>query len=154
GNTATAAVVNAAADGYTLLLINSSMAINATLHDKPAFHDIAAVASVSRAPIVMQVHPSVPVKTVREFIAYAKANPGKISFASGGIGTVQHLSGELFKMMAGVDMSHVPYRGSAPALADLLTGQVQVMFDIISSSSPHISSGRVRPLAVTTARPA
>jgi tripartite-type tricarboxylate transporter receptor subunit TctC len=158
GNIGTEAVVRAPADGYTLLLITSSMAVTAALLDKPAFnfpYDIAAVASVSRSPVVMQVHPSVPVKTVREFIAYAKANPGKISFASAGIGTQSHLCGELFKMMAGVDMIHVPYRGTAPALADLIGGQqVQVMFDNISSSSPHISTGKVRPLAVTTARPA
>ena len=158
GNIGTSAVVRAPADGYTLLMITSSMAQNAALYDKPAFnfpHDIAAVASVSRSPIVMQVHPSVPVKTVREFINYAKDNPGKISFASAGIGTLSHLSGEQFKMMAGVDMIHVPYRGTAPALNDLIGGQqVQVMFDNISSSSPHISTGKVRPLAVTTASPA
>jgi tripartite-type tricarboxylate transporter receptor subunit TctC len=155
GNIGTEAVVRAPADGYTLLMITSSMAQSAALVAFNFPHDIAAVASVSRSPIVMQVHPSVPVKTVREFIAYAKANPGKISFASAGIGTLSHLSGEQFKMMAGVDMIHVPYRGTAPALNDLIGGQqVQVMFDNISSSSPQISTGKVRPLAVTTASPA
>ena len=112
----------ATAGGYTLVMIASSMAMTATLYDKPAFNfprDIAAVASVSRSPIVMQVHPSLPVKTVREFIAYAKANPGKISFASTGSGNQSHLCGELFKMMAGVDINHVPYRGTALALNDI-----------------------------------
>jgi tripartite-type tricarboxylate transporter receptor subunit TctC len=153
-NIATEAVVKAASDGYTLLMVSPPNAINATLYDKLNFNflrDIAAVASVARVPNVMEVNPSVPAKTVDEFIAYAKANPGKISFASAGIGSSQHVSGELFKMMAGVDMIHVPYRGGAPALTDLIGGQVQVMFDNVSSSIEHIRAGKLRPLAVTTA---
>ena len=153
-NIATEAVVKAASDGYTLLMVSPPNAINATLYDKLNFNflrDIAAVASVARVPNVMEVNPSVPAKTVNEFIAYAKANPGKISFASAGIGSSQHVSGELFKMMAGVDMIHVPYRGGAPALTDLIGGQVQVMFDNVSSSIDHIRAGKLRPLAVTTA---
>jgi tripartite-type tricarboxylate transporter receptor subunit TctC len=152
-NIATEAVVKAA-DGYTLLMVSPPNAINATLYDKLNFNflrDIAAVASVARVPNVMEVNPSVPAKTVNEFIAYAKANPGKISFASAGIGSSQHVSGELFKMMAGVDMIHVSYRGGAPALTDLIGGQVQVMFDNVSSSIEHIKAGKLRPLAVTTA---
>ena len=123
--------MRAPADGHTLLLVSSSNAINATLYDKLNFNfirDIAPVASIIRVPNVMEVHPSVPAKTVPEFIAYAKANPGKINMASAGNGTTPHLAGELFKMMAGVNMVHVPYRGGAPALTDLLGGQVQVMF--------------------------
>ena len=130
-NIATEAVVRAPADGYTLLLVSASNAINATLYDKLNFNfirDIAPVASLVRAPNVMVVNPSVPAKTVPEFIAYAKANPGKINMASSGIGTTPHVAGELFKMMTGVDMVHVPYRGAAPALTDLLGGQVQVLF--------------------------
>jgi tripartite-type tricarboxylate transporter receptor subunit TctC len=153
-NIATQAVVRAAADGYTLLLVNPANAINATLYDKLNFdflRDIAPVASLIRVPNVAEVHPSVPAKTVPEFIAYAKANPGKISMASGGNGVPSHVSGELFKMMAGVNLVHVPYRGSAPALADLLGGQVQVMFDPLPSSIEHIRAGKLRPLAVTTA---
>jgi tripartite-type tricarboxylate transporter receptor subunit TctC len=153
-NIATEAVVNAVPDGYTLLLVSPANTINATLYDKLNFNflrDIAPVAGLIRAPNVMEVSPSVPAKTVPEFIAYAKANPGKINMASAGIGTSQHVSGELFKMMAGVDMTHVPYRGGAPALTDLISGQVQVMFDNVSSSIGHIRAGKLRPLAVTTA---
>jgi tripartite-type tricarboxylate transporter receptor subunit TctC len=153
-NIATEAVVRAPPDGYTLLMISPPNAINATLYEKLSFNflrDIAAIAAVTRGPNVMEVNPSIPVKSVPEFIAYAKANPGRISFASAGIGSSQHLSGEMFKMMAGVDMIHVPYRGGAPALTDLISGQVQVMFDNLSSSIEHIRAGRLRPLAVTTA---
>jgi tripartite-type tricarboxylate transporter receptor subunit TctC len=153
-NIATEAVVKAAPDGYTLLLVSPPNAINATLYDKLNFNfirDIAPVASIMRVPNVMEVNPSVPATTVPEFIAYAKANPGKINMASAGNGTSQHVSGELFKMMTGVDMVHVPYRGGAPALTDLLGGQVQIMFDNIASSIAHIRAGKLRPLAVTTA---
>jgi tripartite-type tricarboxylate transporter receptor subunit TctC len=154
GNIAAEAVVRAPADGYTLLTVGPSNAANATLYDKLSFNfirDIAPVASLTRVPNVLEVHPSVPVKTVPEFIAYAKANPGKLNFASGGNGSSQHLSGELFKMMTGVNMLHVPYRGAGPALTDLLGGQVQVMFDNVSSSIEYIRAGGLRPLAVTTA---
>jgi tripartite-type tricarboxylate transporter receptor subunit TctC len=153
-NIGTEAVVRAPADGYTLLLSAAPNAINATLYDKLNFdfmRDTAPVASIMRAPNVMEVHPSVPAKTVPEFIAYAKANPGKITMASTGIGTSTHLSGELFKVMAGVDMVHVPYRGNAPALTDLIAGQVQVLFDSISTSIEHVRTGRLRGLAVTGA---
>jgi len=153
-NIGTESVVRAAPDGYTLLLVNPANGINATLYQNLNFdflHDIAAVAGIARVPNVMEVNPAVPAKTVAEFIAYAKANPGKINMASSGIGTSVHLSGELFKFMAGVDLVHVPYRGSAPALADLLGGQVQVMFDNLPSSIGHIQSGKLRALAVTTA---
>jgi len=146
--------VNAPPDGYTLLLVNAGNAINATLYEKLKYNltrDIAPVAGIIRVPLVMQVNPSVPVKTVPEFIAYAKANPGKLNMASAGNGTPQHVSGELFKMMAGVNMTHVPYRGSAPALTDLLGGQVQVVFDTTLASIEYIRAGRLRPLAVTTA---
>ena len=152
-NLATEAVVRAAPDGYTLLLVNPANAINATLYDKLSFNflqDIVPVAGVMRVPNVAVVHPSVPVETIAAFIAYAKANPGKINMASSGNGVPSHVAGELFKMMAGVDMVHVPYRGSAPALTDLLGGQVQVMFDPLPSSIDHIRTGRLRPLAVTT----
>jgi tripartite-type tricarboxylate transporter receptor subunit TctC len=154
GNIGTEAVVNAAPDGYTLLVVAASNAINTTLYRKLSFvfhRDTAPVAAIIRVPNVVEVTPSLPARTVPEFIAYAKANPGKINFASGGNGTSQHVSGELFKMMAGVDMLHVPYRGSAPALTDLIAGHVQVMFDAVSSSIPYIRAGQVRGLAVTTA---
>jgi tripartite-type tricarboxylate transporter receptor subunit TctC len=147
-------VVRAAPDGYTLLSVSSPNAINATLYKNLNFNflrDIAPVASIMRVPLVMEVNPSVPVKTVPEFIAYAKANPGKVNYASAGIGTPQHVSAEMFKMMTGVEMVHVPYRGAAPALTDLIGGQVQVMIDTTPASMQHIRSGRLRPLAVTTA---
>jgi tripartite-type tricarboxylate transporter receptor subunit TctC len=153
-NIAAEAVANALPDGYTLLLVNPAHALNATLYDKLNFNfirDIAPVAGLLRAPNVMEVHPSVPAKTVPEFIAYAKANPGKINYASAGTGTLLHVAGEQFKMMAGIDMVHVPYRGTAPALTDLLGGQVQMMCDNISTSIEHIRAGKLRALAVTTA---
>jgi tripartite-type tricarboxylate transporter receptor subunit TctC len=154
GNIATEAVVRSPPDGYTLLLIVSANTINATLYDKLNFNfvrDIAPVASIARVPLVMEVNPSVPAKTVPEFIAYAKANPGKVNMASAGNGSASHVAGELFKFMAGVDLVHVPYRGSTPALTDLLAGQVHVLFDVTPSSIPHIRAGTLRPLAVTTA---
>jgi tripartite-type tricarboxylate transporter receptor subunit TctC len=154
GNIATEAVVRSPADGYTLLLVGAPHAINATLYDKLNFNfirDIAPVAGIDREPLVMAVNPSVPARTVPEFIAYAKANPGKISMASAGNGTPSHVSGELFKMMAGVNMVHVPYRGGGPALPDLLAGQVQVMFPSMSSSIEYVRTGKLRALAVTTA---
>jgi tripartite-type tricarboxylate transporter receptor subunit TctC len=154
GNIGTQDVVQAAPDGYTLLLSSSPNAINATLYDNLNFNfirDIAPVASISREPNVMVVNPSLPVKTVPEFIAYAKANQGKINYASAGIGSSQHMSGELFKMMAGIDMVHVPHRGSAPALTSLLGGQVQVMFASMPSSLEFIRADKLRALAVTTA---
>ena len=152
-NIGTEQVVRAAADGYTLLLVNPANAVNASLYEKLSFNfirDIAPVAGFIRTPNVMEVNPSVPAKTVSEFIAYAKANPGKVNLASSGSGTSIHMSGELFKMMAGLDMVHVPYRGSAPMLTDLLGGQVQVTFDNMPSSIEHIRAGRLRALAVTT----
>jgi tripartite-type tricarboxylate transporter receptor subunit TctC len=151
-NIATEAVVRAQPDGYTLLFVAPSSAINATLYEKLSFNfirDIAPVASLIRLPNVMEVNPSVLVKTVPKFIAYAKAD--KINMASPGVGTSVHLSGELFKMMAGVDMLHVPYRGTAPALTDLLSGQVQVMFGTMTGSIEYIRTGKLRALAVTTA---
>jgi len=154
GDIATEAVVRAPADGYTLLVVLAANAINATLHDKLKFspiRDLAMVAGMVRVPNVMEVHPAVPAKTVPEFIAYAKANPGRLSFASGGNGSSLHVIGELFKMMAGIDMLHVPYRGGAPALIDLLAGQVQVMFDTIPQGIEYIRDGKLRALAVTTA---
>jgi tripartite-type tricarboxylate transporter receptor subunit TctC len=153
-NIATEVVVRAPSDGYTLLLVGASAAINATLYEKLNFNfirDIAPVASISRVPNVLVVHPSFPAKTVAEFIAHAKANPGKISMASPGIGSPQHVAGELFKMMTSVNMIHVPYRGLAPALTDLLGGQVQVLFGTAPGSIEYIRAGTVRPLAVTTA---
>jgi tripartite-type tricarboxylate transporter receptor subunit TctC len=153
-NIATEAVVNAAPDGYTLLFVAPGAAINATLYEKLNFNfirDIAPIAGIMRVPNVMVVNPSVPAQTVPEFIAYAKANPGKVNMASPGVGTSVHLSGELFKIMTGIDMVHVPYKGSAPSLTDLLGGQVQVTFATMPSSIEYIRTGRLRPLAVTTA---
>jgi tripartite-type tricarboxylate transporter receptor subunit TctC len=153
-NIGTEVVVNAPPDGYTLLFATSPNAINATLYEKLNFNfirDITPVAGLIRVPNVMEVNPSVPVHTVPEFIAYAKANPGKINMASGGNGSTPHVSGELFKMMTGVNLVHVPYRGAAPAVTDLLGGQVQVMFDLMSSAIGHIRAGKLRALAVTTA---
>jgi tripartite-type tricarboxylate transporter receptor subunit TctC len=156
GNIATEAVVRAPPDGYTLLAIGSNNMINATLYDKLNFdfiRDIAPVASIYRVSQVMEVNPSFPAKTVPEFIAYAKAYPGQISFASAGNGSVAHVTGELFKMMTGVNMLHVPYRGAPPALTDLIGGQVHVMFDNMPSSIEHIRAGRLCPLAVTATTP-
>jgi len=153
-NIGTEAVVRAAPDGYTVLLVNPAHGINATLYPKLTFNvirDIAPVAGLMRVPNVMEVNPAVPAKTVAEFIAYAKANPGKINWATSGSGTSVHLSGELFKSMTGIDLTHVPYRGSAPALTDMISGTVQVMFDNMPSSLPHIQAGKLRALAVTTA---
>jgi tripartite-type tricarboxylate transporter receptor subunit TctC len=153
GNLATEAVVRAPADGYTLLLATVGDAISATCYDKLNFNfmrDIAPVATLVRGPGVMVVNPSFPAKTIREFIAYAKANPGKINMGSAGQGSTSHLYGELFKMMTGVDMIHVPYRGQPQELADLIGGQVQVIFDPIINSIEHIRAGRLRALAVTT----
>ena len=153
-NLATEAVVNAAPDGHTLLLVNPANAINATLYDRLNFNflrDIVPVAGFIRVPNVMEVNPGVPAKTVPEFIAYAKANPGKINMASGGAGTSVHMSGELFKMMTGINMVHVPYRGAAPAVMDLIAGQVQIVFDNLPGSIEHIRAGKLRALAVTTA---
>ena len=154
GNIATEAVVNATADGYTLLLIGSSNTINATLYGKLNFNfvrDITPVAGIIRAPLVMEVNPIFPAKTVPEFIAYARANPGKINMGSGGNGTSVQMSGELFKMMTGIDMVHVPYRGEGPALSDLVGGQVQVMFSNMPASLELVRAGKLRALAVTTA---
>ncbi len=154
GNIATESVVKASPDGYTLLLLNTADAINLTLYEKLGFNivrDIAPVADILHMPAVMVVNPSIPPKTVPEFIAYAKSNPGKVSMASAGIGSTGHLAGELFKMMTGADLVHVPYRGGAPALTDLLGGQVQVFFGVVASSIDYIRTGRLRALAVTTA---
>jgi tripartite-type tricarboxylate transporter receptor subunit TctC len=154
GNIGTEAVVRAAADGYTLLLVGAPNAISATLYDKLNFNfirDIAPVAGVVDVPAVVVVNPSFPVKTLPEFIAYAKANPGKINMASAGNGSTTHLSGELFKMMTGVNMLHVPYRGAPPALTDLIAGQVQVYFSNLPGSIEYIRAGKLRALAVTTA---
>ena len=153
-NIAVEAMIGAPPDGYTLLIVGATNAINATLYEKLNFNfirDIAPVAGIIRVPLIMEVHPSVPAKTVAEFIAYAKARPGKINMGSGGIGTTLHVSGELFKMMTGVDMLHVPYRGAGPMLTDLLGGQVQVGFDPMPSSIGYVKAGQLRPLAVTTA---
>jgi tripartite-type tricarboxylate transporter receptor subunit TctC len=154
GNIGAEAVVRAPPDGYTLLRVGVPNAISATLYDRLNFNfirDIAPVASISREPLVMVVHPSVPARTVSEFITYAKGNPGKINMASGGIGTTSHVAGELFKMMAGVAMIPVHYRGAGPALTDLLGGQVQVYFAVMASSIEYIRAGNLRALAVTTA---
>jgi len=155
GNIATEAVVRSSADGYTLLLVNAQNTINAALYEQQLsfdfLHDITPVAWIDRVPMILEVTPSLPAKTVPEFIAYAKANPGKINMASAGIGGPQHVAGELFKFMAGVDMVHVPYRGTTPAVTDLLAGQVQVMFDVTPTALPQITAGKLRPLAVTTA---
>jgi tripartite-type tricarboxylate transporter receptor subunit TctC len=153
GNIATDAVVRAPADGYTLLGTDAACAINATLYDNLNFNFVRdiAVVGITRGPLAMMVHPSVPAKTVPEFIAYAKANPGKISMASAGIGNATHLAGELFKVMTHVDMIHVPYRGAAPAVTDLLGGQVQIYFGSLPAAIAHIRAGRLRALAVTSA---
>jgi tripartite-type tricarboxylate transporter receptor subunit TctC len=154
GNIATEAVVNAAPDGYTLLAVSPGAAINASLYDKLNFdflRDIAAVAGIIRVPNVMAASLALPVRTVPEFIAYAKANPDRINMGSAGTGSSNHLSGELFKMLAGVRMVHVPYRGAAPALTDLIGGQLQVIFSAITSTIEYIKADKVRALAVTTA---
>jgi tripartite-type tricarboxylate transporter receptor subunit TctC len=154
GDIATEAVVRATPDGYTLLVVLAANAINATLHQKLRFspvRDLAMVAGMVRVPNVMEVNPAVPANTVPAFIAYAKANPGKLSYASGGTGSSLHVIGELFKMMTGIDMVHVPYRGGAPAMIDLLGGRVQVMFDTIPQGIEYIREGKLRALAVTTA---
>jgi len=152
-NIATEAVINAPPDGYTLLFVNPANGINASLYKKLSFNfvrDIAPVAGIIRVPNVMEVNPNVPAKTVAEFIAYAKANPNKVNMASSGNGTSVHLSGELFMAMTGVKLTHVPYRGSAPALTDMIAGQVQVLFDNLPSSIQHVTGGKLRALAVTT----
>jgi len=154
GNIATEAVVRAPADGYTLLSLGSQNAINATLYEKLNYNfvrDLTPVSGIIREPLIIEVHPSFPAKTLPEFIAYAKANPGKINMASAGNGTASHVAGELFKMMASVNMIHVPYRGAAPALTDLLGGQVQGCFAAISASIEYIKAAKLRALAVTTA---
>ena len=153
GNVGTEAVVRATPDGYTLLLCNSQNAISAALYPDLTFNfirDTVAVGQVESVPLVMEVHPSVPAKTVQEFIAYAKANPGKINMASAGVGGPQHLAGELFKAITGLNIIPVPYRGTTPAITDLLAGQVQLMFDVTPTALPQIRAGKLRPLAVTS----
>jgi tripartite-type tricarboxylate transporter receptor subunit TctC len=153
GNLGTEVVVNAAPDGHTLLLATVPNAVNATLYEKLNFNfirDIAPVAGIIRVPMVILVHPSVPAKTVPEFIAYAKANPGKVNMASAGTGSAPHMAGELFNAMAGVNLVHVPYRGQGPALADLLGGQVQILFATTPGTTDYIKTGKLRALAVTT----
>ena len=154
-NIGTEVVVNAPPDGYTLLLVGASSAINATLYEKLNFNflrDITPVSGINSVPFIMAVHPSFPAKTVSEFIAYARANPGKVNMASGGNGTAGHLSGELFKLLTGLNMAHVPYRGEAPALTDMLAGHVQAMFGTMPASIEYVRAGKLRPLAVTSAR--
>src|SRR3954465_2957744 len=154
GNIGTEAVVNAPPDGHTLLLATVPNAVNASLYEKLSFNfvrDIAPVAGVIRVPMVVLVHPSVPAQTLNEFITYAKANPGKVNMASAGSGSAPHMAGELFKMMAGVDMVHVPYRGQGPALSDLLGGQVQILFAAAPGTVDYVKTGKLRALAVTTA---
>jgi tripartite-type tricarboxylate transporter receptor subunit TctC len=153
-NIGTEAVVRAPPDGHTLILVTAANAVNTTLYEKLNFNfirDIAPVASIARVPLVMEVNPSVPATTVLEFIAYAKANPGKLNMASSGNGAAPHVAGELFKTMTGVDMVHVPYRGGAPAITDLLGGQVQMMFSSTADSIEYVRAGKLRALAVTTA---
>jgi len=153
-NIATEMLVKAPADGYTLMLVGPAQAINATLYERLSFNfirDVAPIGSFVRMPLVMVVNPSLPTKTGPEFIAYAKASPGRISMASAGVGSGPHVSGELFKMMTGVEMLHVPYRGDAPALTDVLGGQVQVYFSGVPAALEHIKTGKLRPLGVTTA---
>jgi tripartite-type tricarboxylate transporter receptor subunit TctC len=154
GNVGTEYVVRAAADGYTLLLTSTANTVNASLFEKLDFNfvrDIAPVAAISREPNVVVVNPSMPAKTIPEFIAYAKANPGKINFGSAGVGSSQHMSGELFKMMAGVDMTHVPFRGTAPALTSLLGGQIQTIFASAPAALEYVRAGKLLALGVTTA---
>lgn len=153
-NIATELAVRSPADGYTLLSVNSSNLINATLYEKLPYNflrDIDPIASFCRVPLVMEVNPSFPARTVPDFIAYAKANPGKINMASGGTGNSTHVAGELFKMMAGVDLIHVPYRGNAPALTDLIAGQIEVLFPSLGASIEYVKTGKLRALAVTGA---
>ena len=153
GTIGTEAVVRSAADGYTLLTVNSQNAISPSLYPDLTFNflkDITPISQISLAPMIMEVNPSLPVQTVPEFIAYAKANPGKINMASAGVGGPQHLAGELFKAMTGLNLVHVPYRGSTPAVTDMLAGNVQVMFDVTPTALPQVKAGKLRALAVTT----